>query len=459
VLLSPSTLLAQSAQLNPSPKSDPLPDIAPNPAPNIPTKEKRAPVRILGDRLPDKPSLPPTFKIPVDALGFTTPGPYYFGQRFSMASLDFLGDDHLLFTFRVPGLIHRENGHIPGDEQRQIQAVVLDVKTGRVEAEALWTVHDYARYLWALNDGHFLLRDRDGLQQGDSSLVLKPLLRFPGPVKWLELDPQQLYLVTNSIEPAKVEPRPGLVDTPSTAAATILADGQEPSAPAGPAASAPPDTVVRILDRATGKVRMVSRVRSTVHLPINADGYLERLPGNGHTWLLNLEYFSGGSRFVGRVESDCAPYFDFIAQSEFLVTACAFWGGNRLVAFSTDGRRLWEEDTSNLAIRPITTMSPDGSRLAHETLQASRPATALNPINADDVKGQLVRILNAADGAVALEAAANPPLDAGGNVAISPTGQKVAILTDGAIQLFDLPPAPALPPPPAAPARHSATSD
>jgi hypothetical protein len=79
----------------------------------------------------------------------------------------------------------------------------------------------------------------------------------------------------------------------------------------------------------------------------------------------------------------------------------------------------------------------------------------VNPNNAldlDDVKGQWVRIINAADGNVALEATANPPLDAGGNVAISPTGRRVAILIDGAIQVFELPPAPALPGPTTAPA-------
>jgi hypothetical protein len=191
-------------------------------------------------------------------------------------------------------------------------------------------------------------------------------------------------------------------------------------------------------------------VRSTVHLPINADGYLERLRGNGQTWLLNLTYFAGGSRVLGRVESSCSPLFDFVSQNEFLVTGCTAWGGSRLVALTTDGRRLWEEVASSPDVWPITTMSPDGSRLAFETLEVSRPVNAYSPLDSDDVKGQLVRIINAADGNVALEAAASPPLDAGGNVAFSPGGQRAAILTNGAIQVFDLPPAPALPGPPTA---------
>ena len=190
---------------------------------------------------------------------------------------------------------------------------------------------------------------------------------------------------------------------------------------------------------------LVSRVRSTVHLPFFADGDLEWLRSHGQTWLLNLNYFTGGSHLLGRVESNCSPVFDFVSQSEFLVTACNPSGGNRLVAFTTDGRRLWDDVATSSEVWPITAMSPDGSRLAFETLAVSHPVNAFNPLDAGDVKGQLVRIIDAADGNVALEAVANPPLDTGGNVAISPSGKRTAILIDGAIQVFDLPPAPAVP--------------
>jgi hypothetical protein len=48
---------------------------------------------------------------------------------------------------------------------------------------------------------------------------------------------------------------------------------------------------------------------------------------------------------------------------------------------------------------------------------------------------------------VVLETYTTPALDAGGNVAISPSGCRVALLNDGAIQVFDLPSPPPLPNP------------
>jgi len=51
-----------------------------------------------------------------------------------------------------------------------------------------------------------------------------------------------------------------------------------------------------------------------------------------------------------------------------------------------------------------------------------------------------VRVFDAVNGKVALEAPASPVLDAGGNAAISPSGRRVAVVNAGAIQVFDLPP-------------------
>ena len=381
-----------------------------------PSREIRAPE--LPDRLPNKPSQPPAFKVPVEPLGFSAPGPLYLGQRNSLVSLDFLDEDRLLFTFRVPGLIRREAGE---EDVRQIRAVVLALPSGVVQAEALWTVHDRQRYLWMLTGGRFLLRDRDNLEMGDATLQLKPFLRFPGPLLSLDMDPAQKFLVTNSREPA--------------ASGSKESDGQK---------LADTDLAVRVLRRDSGQVVLVSRAPSTVHLPINSDGYLGSLRESGDAWMLDLNYFSGGSNVLGRIDSTCSPLFDFLSEREVLVTTCTDTGAGKLVAMTTDGRRLWEAQTSDESMWPLVVRSPDGSRLVREALAITHPVSARSPVSQDDIKGQLVEVLDAANGKVALQASASPVLDAGGNVAISPSGRRVAVLNGGAIQVFELPPPPPL---------------
>src|SRR6185503_6291026 len=106
----------------------------------------------------------------------------------------------------------------------QIRAVVLVLPGGAVDSEALWSVHDRDRSLWMLNDGHFLLRDRGDLKLGDSSLQLSPLFHFPGPLLWMEVNPSQDLLVTNSREPINLKPKPGDVSSPATASAQMTVD-------------------------------------------------------------------------------------------------------------------------------------------------------------------------------------------------------------------------------------------
>jgi len=393
------------------------------------------------NRVPDKPSQPPAFTIEVAPLGFSPPGPIYLGQQNSLASLDFIDEDHLLFTFRVPGLIRREADDTAWNVERQIRAVVLSLPAGTAQAEALWTVHDRVRYLWMLKDGRFLLRDRDGLQVGDGRLELKPFLKFPGPLLWIGLDPTQQFLLTESREPAAAATKPG-----------------ERSAQTGPAGDAQKpggqsDVVVRILLRDSGQVILVTRVRSTVNLPVGADGYLESLRGNGQRWVLNLNYFGGGSRILGHVDSVCSPSLDFLSKAEVLVSGCDPSGGREMQALDMDGRRLWRYWSSDEAVWPLLVRSMDGSRVARETLAVSHPISANAPMGAEDVRGQVVEVFDAADGRLVLDAPVSPVLDAGGNVALSPTGRRVAVLNGGSIQVFELPAPPPLAPAPARLAR------
>jgi hypothetical protein len=393
--------------------------------------------RMIPDRFPAQPSQPPNWSIPVEPLGFSPPGPIYMGSRNTLVSLDFISEDKLLFSFRVPGLLHRDAANAEGSDERQIRAVVLALPQGSVEAESVWTLHDRVRYLWMLKDGHFLLRDRNNLMQGDAALNLKPFLQFPGPLLWVELDPSQQYLVTDSDEPVAADAKPGDVSNPGTASASITSDD--------PDTAGTPETVVRILRRDSGKVMLVSRVRNTVHLPINSAGYIEDSRGAGWDWELNLSFYDGGSRMLGSVKSNCDPSDDFVSEREILVTACTPADGDRLVAMTTDGRSLWADQTPAVAVWPELTIAPNGLRIARETLGVSHPVNAYEPIQSDEIKGQWVTVYDAATGDMALEAPASPALDSGGNVAISPSGKRVAVLNAGAIQVFELPAPPPLP--------------
>ena len=405
------------------------------------------------DRAPEPPpvraTLRPSATIPIEPLGFSAPATFYLGTRNTLMSLDFLDEERLLLTFRIPGLLHRDHHEPPGSDSsqdRQVRAVVLHVPDGAVLAEAVWTLHDRRRYLWMLDNGQFLLRQREELKLGDTALQLKAFLRFPGPVQWVELDPNRKYMVTGSLEPQTAASQNGNVASPPTADATLVSDGPKPAVD--------PDLILRILRRDSGKVMLVSHVKSAVHLPINGDGFLDTLRGTGRAWLVNLNRFDGGSTIVGKVDSFCSPMLDFVSPREFLATICESDGNTRVVAMTTGGRRLWENAGSGSMVWPVLVTGGDGLRIARETLMVNHGVSAFAPLATDDIRGQDVQVFDAATGKVILRAQASPVFDVGGNVALSPSGQRAAIIMVDGLQIFDLPPAPPLPPDSAPPSKH-----
>jgi len=412
------------------------------PLPSDTGPKRQRTIKIL-DHYPLMPSLPPAFTIPVGPLGFSVPGDNYLLRHQTLMSLDFLDEGRLLFTFRVSGLMPRDISSNPKGTQQQIKAMVVVVSTGKVESQAEWIVPDRSRYLWMLNDGHFLLRVRDGLDEGDGDLKTTPSLRLPGHLLWIQMDPGQQFMVANSLESADSAQKPGEPSSSATSQPTASEDPQK--------AGEQGVLVIRTLKRASGDVIHVSRAPWTLQntdWPMNSDGYLERVHEGSDHWLLKLNAYTGGDRALTRFDSTCLPTYSYVSETELLVTKCDPDNDNvgKLAAISTHGESLWEVQTSTNAIWPLLVTSTNGLRVARETLLLKRSVERYKHrmLSVRDFEGQMVRVFDAANGKVLLEAPLTPILDAGGNVAISPSGQRVAILNRGAIQVFQLPAPPPL---------------
>jgi hypothetical protein len=260
--------------------------------------------------------------------------------------------------------------------------------------------------------------------------------------------------MTNSNEQASVAASAGNRNTQDSE------DSDDPDAAANPDAANPnaaanreanseaaTNIVLRIINRASVKVMLATRVRSPISLAANSDGYLGALRGKGSRWTIELNPFTGPSnKLLGEVESSCVPQLEFAGENVVLANSCADNGNTNMTALTTDGQTLWRDLFPEQTVWPMFKMAPNGLRIARESLVVSHAIASFAPLTSEEIKGQLVRIFDAATGEVALEAPANPILDGGGNVAISPSGRRVALLAANGIQIFDLPSPPPLPP-------------
>jgi hypothetical protein len=386
------------------------------------------------DKLPPVPTFSPVFSIPAGPLGYGPPGPTYLGRNQSLVTLGFLDEDHLLFSFRAPGLLSREDEASNVSAERQMRAVVLALPDGKVESETVWTLPDHGSYLWLLRDGHFLLRDRAGLETGDATLRTKPLAPLPGQFLALRLDPAGKFLLARSVDPAA-----HFDGTNARGTRKVLPLGTQ----IGPTAD-PTYTAERLIQLESGQVLSTRHANSASPMSINDEGFLDTVHERLDQWSLTLNSFDGGSQVLGHVESTCLPTSFFASDREMLVAGCTEGHIPKLMGVSASGRLLWQIETPIAIVPPLFVVSQDGSRFARETVVFKHsPGPDTQTVWVKAVKGQVVRVFDAATGNVVMETPISPTFDAGGNVALSPSGKRLTVLNAGVIEIFDLPaPAP-----------------
>jgi len=385
------------------------------------------------ERLPEKASLEPAFSIPVSPMGFSIPGNSYLLRRQQLVSLDFIDEKRLLFTFHVASGLREREGDGDQESRQQIHAVVVDIATGKTGPETEWTMPDRRRYVWMLNDGHFLLRTPDGLIEGDAELKTKEYLRWPGRLMWIEMDPEQKYLIANSLEGGEQA-----ASAAGTASAEKLLDSGKPT-------EKKDVLVIRTVRRDTGEVIQTTKAPWTSQSsdwPMNSGGYVEMVHDKGAHWLFKFMPY-GAPKGWDLVETDsvCIPQHNFVNDTELLVSGCDPQDGWKLKAWSTIGKPVWETKLGSNTMWPLLMTARDGSRGAREMLVLRRSAEKYKTgVQIEDVQGQMVRVFDSATGKVVMEAPIRPIYDGGGNVAVSPSGKRIAILNADAIQVYELPP-------------------
>jgi len=374
-----------------------------------------------GERTPPAaPPIEPAVRIPVAPLGYRPPGAFYLTYKLSSAALGFFDDDHLLFTFHVSGLLQRVPGDPADDDDQQIRAVVLDVGTGKAERQAEWRMHDRSQYLWPYKDGKFLVRVRDSLFVTDETLALEPYLTFDTDLRVVQVSPDRKMLVVETNYPIKLH--------------------SEAAEPQSPRVGQPIKVMILPLGSKTPIAESDGQSAST--LPLIGEGLLDTMEGKQQTsWVMRDVPFHGDPKIVGEIKSACQPSLEPVSEKVALMVGCTLEGDDRPVAaFSMDGAELWRDRWQSRYVWGWFATAENGSRFAYESVAVSRPISTFDALYPEDITGQIAGVYDTESGKLVLVKDASPVLTAGQNVALSPDGQRFAILRNGAIEVYDLPP-------------------
>jgi hypothetical protein len=376
----------------------------------------------------DKTDAPaPSARIDTGQLDYHPLSSFYLMSRSSSSSLDFIDSEHLLFTFRAKGLMKRLPDCQPDDEDQLIRALVMHLPDGKIERSAEWRMHDRGRYLWALGNGKFMVRQRDSLEITDASLEMHPFLQSSSPLRLVKLSPdRRLVLVETDLEKHSEEEHRRLAE--AAGAEGIFGPREDVLL-----------TILRISDRS---VLLRARALNVSDVPIISEGYIETLAAQGAHWMLRYRPFNGEPTVIGSVESSCEPKEDPLNDRTTVVTVCTNRSTDHILqAISLEGKMLWTYRWDSHYIWPTTASSESGRRIAFSTLRVSHPLSTYDPFDESEVQAQRVDVLDTATGRVELTQYATPALSAGQNYALSPEGDRFAVLRDNAIEIYNLPPA------------------
>lgn len=375
-------------------------------------QRKQAPVA------PPPPS--PAVRIEVGPLGYLPPGSFYLTYRLSSEALGFIDDDHLLFTFRAGGLLTRLPSDQADDDDQEIRALVLDLHTGKVVKQTEWREHDRSAYLWPYQNGQFMVRVRDSLFLTDASLELRPFLNLPAGLRFVQISPDRKLTVLETDEPEKA---PANIDD------TRALEKGSP-------------VKVMILRSGTTAAVAESHAHDVTPVPLFGFGLLDTLQGAAPgTWALRLLPFQGTPRILAEIKTACRPTPDAVSGSVALIVGCYLDGEDHsITAINDEGKWLWQARWENKYVWGWFTSAENGSRFVYESLAVNRPISTFDALYPEDIQAQLAGVYDTESGKLVLVKDASPVLTAGQNVALSPDGMRFAILRDGAIEIYDLPP-------------------
>jgi len=341
--------------------------------------------------------------------------------------MGFFDNEHLLFTFRVGGLLQREPNDPAEDDDQQIRALLLDLKTGEVVRKTEWRMHDRSQYLWPFKDGKFLVRRRDSLFATDPSLELDPFMTFGAGIRAIQISSDRKLMVVETNEPEKLK--------------------TEPVEPRRLGTGEPVKVMIFPMGEKTPILETDGQ--SPTLLPLMGDGLLDLLEGKGQSfWVMRDVPFHGDPRIVAQVKSQCQPSARPLSANVALMVGCYGDSDEReVIAVSTAGDgELWRDRWQNRFVWGWFDSAENGSRFVYESVQVSRPISTFDALYPEDIQAQIAGVYDTESGKLVLVRDASPVLTAGQNVALSPDGTRFAILRNGAIEIYDLPPVSAPPP-------------
>lgn len=404
-------------------------------------------------------------RILLGPFGFQGVSTRYLLSGATMLTLNYVDKQHLLVTFGVPRLMERLPGDPPGDEDRVVDAVLLELPSGRELARTEWRFHDIGQYLWDLGGGRFLLRQRATLTTfaplaqlaSGTPFQQHPLLQFARRINSIVVSADHKVLTVETSDADAPEQELAVIPTAPSAPAqpqlqpvagipNLLRRAHDPAASV--ASPAPPVqvehhaqviqiTFLRLLPTDSPSAPLIAsragalNLREAVVIPLTDDGYLRSRKLDGTRISLEFSTYANKVTDLGPLETSCSLSPTFVSPSELVVFTCrGSEDDHALSGLNLRGDLLWQLNFNDLQAFPsIVSAIPAGRFALSRTVTSSHIFPGEIPSTAQ-ISFQEVRVFQTYNGKQLLRVMTSPVQRAGQNFALSPDGLAVAVIHD-----------------------------
>ena len=402
----------------------------------------------------------PLISLALADLGYQTLPVRYALAGDTMFTVNFVDEKHLLVTFSTRKLLKRLPDAEPDDQDRSVEAVLLELPTGQVVARTTWRLRDHGQYLFPLGHGLFLLRVRSHLA------LLNPMAHLPADTTAQALGKPDAFVEEPFVDLHRqfgylaVSPGGDLLAIETTrerkgakAAAVsgspIAQEADEETTDHTPAVQinffrllteaetgAGPGHGIKLVAQSAGVVA----ARSLVEIPATAEGFLRIVKESTGTWDFDYLTHDGKVKELSPFDTTCMPHPYFVSRSEFVAFGCAGSADKQSMAgFNLRGEETWISQFSNKQLFPYVASAPAAGRFALSRTISSGLYLDMDNLTPEQISGQEVTVFQNFDGRQLLKLQTTPFQRAGQNFDLSADGLAVAVIRNEHVEVYGLP--------------------
>jgi hypothetical protein len=335
------------------------------------------------------------------------------------AALFFLDDHSLLFTFDLHRIRHRYRDGIRTESIRTVRAVIVDPSSHQMKRVSDWQVQGAGQYLWPMSHGRLLVHIGHALYLMNSHLQPLGSAFVPGQLVFVSLSPDGTHIAVGTLHERHTR------EIHDQLAELIHSEPEE-------------DVDIQLFD--DNFKLLLTSYQSTSHPPpvLSDAGEIRILSTGRNHWRIQEYSWDRTERIIANLLSACRPEISTpLPQSLFIVGCNTSPLRNWYRVLRSDGHPILLNPGSSREIEQSAS-SNDENQLAVRIVHTEHAEANGDYFRREDLLTQQISVFRSADGKRLFGMSANASL-VEQSYALSPSGDRLAVLTDGRVFLYALP--------------------